>query len=193
MSYQSRIRDIQSAFVMGYHDRETCIEMFEALLKEYGFLPAEDSLDRAITNENFLALLKAAKDGNKQRMQAIEQQSQMQAHQQAVDHGMEPNHYRIADSVKQRCPVCQKPINALFNRVQSLDNQFLDVDPPRCQECMMKWVREKFGREPQMTGAAPPANQSVDFSPVSPMNASEIDFFAQYEKQLATKEDDDGA
>jgi hypothetical protein len=186
MSYQSRIRDIQSAFVMGYHDRETCIEMFESLLKEFGFLPPTESLDRAITNENFLALLKAAKDGDKQKMQALEAQAQRLA-QQALNHGIEQN-YRIADSVKQRCPVCQKPITALFNRVQSIDMQVLPVDPPRCQECMMAWVKERFD-----TSHAVRTNSSADGSPVSPMSPSELDFFAVYEKQLSTKETDDGA
>lgn len=184
MSYQSRIRDIQSAFVMGYHDRETCIEMFESLLKEFGFLPPTEAIDRAITNENFLALLKAAKDGDRQRMQALEAQTQ----QQALDHGMEQANYRIADSIKQRCPICQKPINALFNRVQSIDMQVLPVDPPRCQECMMTWVRERFD-----LSHAVRSNSNADVSPVSPMSASELDFFAVYEKQMAAKETDDGA
>ena len=187
MSYQSRIRDIQSAFVMGYHDRETCIEMFEALLKEYGFLPAEETLDRAISNENFLALLKAAKDGNRQKMQALEAQAQQQ--HLALNHGMEPSlPYR--DSVKQRCPVCQKPINALFNRVQSIDMQVLPVDPPRCQECMMEWVKERFDLAHAQRLATPNTN---DVSPVSPMSPSELDFFAAYEKQMESKETDDGA
>jgi hypothetical protein len=191
MSYQSRIRDIQSAFVMGYHDRETCIEMFEALLKEFGFLPPTESLDRAITNENFLALLKAAKDGNKTKMQQLEAQAlaqQQQLAERALNHGMEQANYRIADSVKQRCPVCQKPINALFNRVQSIDMQVLPVDPPRCQECMMAWVRERFDM-----AHAVRTNSSLDGTPVSPMSPSELDFFAVYEKQMTTKETDDGA
>jgi hypothetical protein len=188
MSYQSRIRDIQSAFVMGYHDRETCIEMFESLLKEHGFLPPTEAIDRAITNENFLALLKAAKDGNRQRMQALEAQAAQLAQQQAVDHGMEHANYRIADSVKQRCPICQKPINALFNRVQSIDMQVLPVDPPRCQECMMAWVKERFD-----VSHAIRTNANADGSPVSPMSPSELDFFAVYEKQMAAKETDDGA
>jgi hypothetical protein len=180
MSYQSRIRDIQSAFVMGYHDRETCIEMFESLLKEYGFLPPAESLDRAITNENFLALLKAAKDGDKRKMQALEAQAQMLAAQHdALNHGMEAANYRIADSVKQRCPVCQKPINALFNRVQSIDMQVLPVDPPRCQECMMAWVKERFDTTHTQRQLA-----AGDASPVSPMSPSELDFFAVYEKQM---------
>ena len=188
MSYQSRIRDIQSAFVMGYHDRETCIEMFESLLKEFGFLPPTETLDRAITNENFLALLKAAREGNKGQVQQAQQAMQQSDHA-AVNHGMEPQPpYRIADSVKQRCPVCQKPINALFNRVQSIDMQVIPVDPPRCQECMMAWVKERFD-----VSHAIRTNSAADGSPVSPMSPSELDFFAVYEKQMTAKETDDGA
>jgi hypothetical protein len=187
MSYQSRIRDIQSAFVMGYHDRETCIEMFETLLHEFGFLPPTETLDRAITNENFLALLKAAKDGDKHRMQMLD----AQAKQHALDHGMESS-YRIADSIKQRCPVCQKPIRSLFNRVQSLDNQVLPVDPPRCQECMFQWVKEHFG-EQRHSQVEAVSNASIDRSPASPMSPSEFDFFAEYEKQMAQGDDNDRA
>ena len=191
MSYQSRIRDIQSAFVMGYHDRETCIEMFESLLHEFGFLPPTETLDRAISNENFLLLLKAAKDGDRQRVQQA-QQAQQQSDHAAINHGMEPPPpFRLADSIKQRCPVCMKPINALFNRVQSIDMQSIPVDPPRCQECMMQWVKEHFGL-PQDTIIRP--NQpDRDNSPVTQMTPQELDFFAAYEKQMATKETDDGA
>lgn len=192
MSYQSRIRDIQSAFVMGYHDRETCIEMFETLLHEFGFLPPTESLDRRINNENFLLLLKAAREGNKGTVQQA-QQAMMQSDHAAINHGMEPAPpYRITDSVKQRCPVCQKPINALFNRVQSIDMQSMPVDPPRCQECMMQWVKEKFGT-PQSELTTPTPNVNRDSSPVSPMSVSEADFFAEYEKQMTVKETDDGA
>lgn len=191
MSYQSRIRDIQSAFVMGYHDRETCIEMFETLLHEFGFLPPTENLDRRISNENFLVLLKAAREGDKTRVQQA-QQAQAQSDHSAVNHGMEPRPpYRLTDSIKQRCPVCQKPINALFNRVQSIDMQSMPVDPPRCQECMMSWVKEHFGL-PQDTVLK--TNQpDRDHSPVTTMTPQEVDFFAAYEAQMATKETDDGA
>lgn len=165
MNYQSRIREIQSAFVMGYHDRETCIKMFEELLHDYNLLPKEEQLDRTITNENFLTLLKTAKDSSTvaaPQPNAIER-------------------FKIADSVKQRCPVCEKPVQALFNRVMGADREFIPVDPPRCQECMMKWVGEKFGVTP---GAKSTEPSFTDHSPASPLKLNEMDFFAEYEKQM---------
>jgi hypothetical protein len=177
MSYHSRIREIQSAFVMGYQDRETCISLFETLLHEYNLLPKEEQLDRTITNENFLALLKMAKD---HRINA-EAPANLQAQQRAT--GTEITPYRVANSVKQRCPICQKAINALFNRVQSLDNQIIPVDPPRCQECMMKWVAERFEiNKSRLSEPAPTV--TVDRTPASPMKPDEMDFFAFYEKQM---------
>src|SRR5271170_845411 len=133
MNYQGRIREIQSAFVMGYQDRETCIKMFEELLHDYELLPKDDQLDRTITNENFLHLLKAAKEHRDMPSQqrpippfgTIEALAQVN------------RPHPIADIVKQRCPVCEKHVQALFNRVQSMDQQFISVDPPRCQACMM--------------------------------------------------------
>jgi hypothetical protein len=183
MNYQGRIREIQSAFVMGYQDRETCIRMFEELLHDYKLLPAGEQLDRTITNENFLNLLKAAKDHtvNKQ----IPNSPQQPASQSLVG-AQQAAQYRLADSIKQRCPVCQQPAQALFNRVQSLDQQHIPVDPPRCQPCMMKWVEEKFGVTPHVHGklAETPSTVSRDGSPTSPMSPSEADFFAEYERQM---------
>jgi len=169
INYQARIREIQSAFVMGYHDRETCIKMFEELLHDYNLLPKEEQLDRTITNENFLTLLKTAKDSSVSRITS------------APNPGTAIERFKIADIVKQRCPICQKGINALFNRVQSLDQEFIPVDPPRCQECMMKWVEEKFGVKP---GGKTVLSNFVDRSGVSPMKPDEMDFFAEYEKQM---------
>jgi len=168
MNYQNRIREIHSAFVMGYHDLETCIAMFEELLHDYGLLPKEEQLDRTITNESFLSLLKQAKD------HTINKQSPPQT--SIVKSG----DWRLSDP-RQRCPVCQKPVNSLFNRVQSLDNQFMAVDPPRCQECMMKWVEERFGStRPKVSEP----NSLVDRSPASPLKPDELNFFAEYEKQM---------
>lgn len=190
MSYQSRLREIQSAFVMSYHDRETCIEMLETLLHEFGFLPPAEQLDRTITNENFLALLKAAKDGDKDRMQRIDAETKI--NHEPLSSGAITAQYKIADSVKQRCPVCEKPINALFNRVQTLDQHFVSIDPPRCQECMMKWVQENFGEKtaPGPTMAEQYLAQEKarmtfsDLSAASPMKPDELSFFAEYEKQM---------
>jgi hypothetical protein len=156
---------------MGFQDRETCISMFESLLHEHGLLPEGEQLDRTITNENFLALLKMARE-HRDAQKAEENLRKLTRWMEQMA-GSAP-HYRIADSVRQRCPVCQKPTSALFNRVQSLDQQMIPVDPPRCQECMGKWVEERFPHEPL----------TADGSPVNPMSPSEADFFVEYEKQM---------
>src|SRR5271157_7891 len=169
-NYQTRIREIQSAFVMGYHDRETCIKMFEELLHDYKLLPKEEQLDRTITNETFLTLLKTAKDT---------------VHRTTLPNpSLAIERFRIADAVKQRCPICEKPVNALFNRVQGLDQQSVPVDPPRCQDCMMKWVEEKFGVTPNnpKSGKSAQASLWIDVSPASPLKPDEAVFFAEYEK-----------
>lgn len=168
MSYQSRIREIQSSFVMGYADRETCISLFEQLLHEYGLLPVGEQLDRTITNENFLNLLRAAKD---HRIDAAPRGDIRQ--------------YSIAEAVRQRCPVCQQPASGVFDRVQTAD-QMIPVDPPRCKECMRKWIAEKFGTAVPKA-AEPPTTVSVDRTPASPMSASEADFFAEYERQMESR------
>jgi len=197
MSYQSRIREIQSAFVMGFQDRETCIIMFESLLHEFGLLPVEEQLDRTISNENFLALLKMAKEhrGTPDAQpidpsRKLENLREAEENLRKLTHWMErmaqgaDQRYRIADSVNRRCPVCQQPITALFNRVHSLDHQTINVDPPRCQSCMLKWVEERYGK-PANTAAMPePLTATVDGSHVSPLSSSETDFFAEYEKQM---------
>jgi hypothetical protein len=194
MNYQGRIREIQSAFVMGYQDRETCIRMFEELLHDYKLLPAGEQLDRTITNENFLNLLKAAKDHtvNKQIPSSPQQPSSPVEALEKINKALNGQDYRIANSIKQRCPVCQQPAQALFNRVQSLDQQHIPVDPPRCQPCMMTWVEEKFGVTPHIHGklAEPHSTVSRDGSPTSPMSPSEADFFAEYERQM--QEQDNG-
>lgn len=197
MSYQSRIREIQSAFVMGFQDRETCITMFESLLHEYGMLPHQEQLDRTISNENFLALLKAAKEHKgvvdaqpadpsrklENLRQAKEKLRKLTRWMERMAQNADDRHYRIADSVNRHCPVCRKPTKALFNRVQSLDQQTIPVEPPRCQDCMMKWVEERFGM-PSTTATPTPLAATVDGSPTSPMSSSEADFFAEYEKQM---------
>jgi hypothetical protein len=174
-NYQGRIREIQSAFVMGYQDRETCFRMFEELLHDYNLLPVGENLDRAITNENFLQMLKLAKD---HRAPQPAQQTQALAKQQEMDQ------YRLANAIKQRCPVCQKPAQGLYNRMQDLSQQIVPIDPPRCHACMTKWIEERFGT-PQSQAAEPAPQVAVDHSIVSPMRQDELDFFAQYEKQMS--------
>jgi hypothetical protein len=198
MSYQSRIREIQSAFMLGFQDRDTCITMFEGLLHEYGLLPPEEQIDRTITNENFLALLKAAKEHRgihdalptdpSQKLEnlkrAEENLKKLTRWMDRMARGADDQRYRIADSVNRRCPVCQQPTIALFNRVQSLDHHTVNVDPPRCQPCMMKWVEERFGTPANTVVTPAPRIATVDGSPTSPMSLSEADFFAEYEKQM---------
>src|SRR5271155_3146545 len=103
-NYQGRIREIQSAFVMNYHDRETCLRMFEELLHDYDLLPKDKQLDRAVTNESFLSMLKAAKEHRDLPPQQPASQSLVNSATAAQ--------YRIADSVKQRCPVCERQVVA---------------------------------------------------------------------------------
>jgi hypothetical protein len=195
--YQSRIREIQSAFVMQFQDRETCITMFENLLHEYGLLRMEEQLDRTITNENFLALLKMAKEHRAALpMSEIEKHLNLDDLKQAQENmrkfaqWMEKmargadQRYRIADSVNRRCPVCQQPTTALFNRVQSHDHETIGVDPPRCQPCMLKWIEERFGKPASTAITKREPVVTEDGSPVSPLRADELNFFSEYEKQM---------
>jgi len=198
MSYQSRIREIQSAFMLGFQDRLTCIQMFEGLLHEYGMLPVEEQLDRTITNENFLALLKAAKEHRgihdaqptdpNQKLEdlkrAEENLKKLTRWMERMSQSGNDQRFRIADSVNRHCPVCRQPAQALFNRVQSLDHQTIQVEPPRCQPCMMKWVEERFGTPANAVSTPAPLVTTVDGSPTSPLSTSETDFFAEYEKQM---------
>jgi hypothetical protein len=189
MSYLSRIRDIQSAFIMGFEDRDACITMFESLLHEYGLLPASEQLDRAITNESFLALLKAAREhkgtGEPQPGAGTDDLRQAQESIRRFTEWMErmaDKRYRIADSVNRVCPVCQRPTTTLFNRVQNRDHETIGVDPPRCQPCMTKWVQERYGVP--AGGEDAPKPSTADGSPVSPLRTDEADFFAEYERQM---------
>jgi len=177
-NYQGRIREIQSAFVMGYQDRDTCIRMFEELLHDYDLLPNDQQLDRAVTNESFLSMLRAAKEHRDLPPQ--------QAASQSIVNAATASQYRIADSVKQRCPVCERQVVALFNRVQTLDKETIPVDPPRCQECMMKWIEGKFA--PLKNLKPEPHYVIQDPTPASPMKPDETDFFSMYEKQMQEEE-----
>jgi hypothetical protein len=186
MTFQERIREIQSSFVMEFQDRETCIALFEDLLHEYSMLPKEEQLDRTITNENFLNLLKMAKDhrgGHNVPPDHNDPKLKMDMEESLTDLArlieQKNPHYRIADSVKQNCPMCQKPVSALFNRVQSLNQQMVPVDPPRCQACMTKWIEERAMFFSGMSANAQPVD-----SQASPMSGEEISWFASLEKQM---------
>ena len=190
--YLQRIQVIQHQFVLGMADRETSLTLFEDLLHEYGFLPVEEQLDRAITNENFLALLRMAQHKNvKSDDSKFEEKplpgSLAQASNKDLDRigdmAVMPR-YRIADSVRQNCPICKAKVGGLYNRMQGLDNQIIPVDPPRCKTCMMRWVEEYFGLGTHSKIAEPPSSMSVDNSLVKPLDEAEIDFFKQYEKQM---------
>jgi DNA-directed RNA polymerase subunit M/transcription elongation factor TFIIS len=179
--YYAKIKDIQIRFLSGDIDRETGLTMFETVLHEYGLLPQEEQLDRTITNENFLALLKMARD-----YQVREQQTDMQALDKIINQSMTNlvQQYRLADSIQQNCPICHGKSAGLYNRMQTGDNQTIPVDPPRCKSCMIKWVEEKFGMSTHSSIAAPPTTVSIDDSGVKPLDAAETDFFAEYEKQM---------
>lgn len=195
MSYQHRIREIMSSFVMGHQDRETCISRFEALMHEYQLLPVTEHIDRTISNENFLAMLKAAKEHK-----ADSHQKDMR-HAPAMDaitrlifpeHNIIPDrpghHYRIADSVTHHCPVCEKPCQGVYNSMKTLDQQVFPVDPPRCHACMVKWIEEKFGTA-VVNSSATVAKESHtaftrDTTEPGSMSPDEFDFFKQYEQEM---------
>lgn len=178
MTYSDRIKEIIQNFIMGITDRETCFQKFEDLLHEYTLLPAEESLDRGITNENFLALLKLAQKHTPQQPAAQAAQQALDAYQQALTRP----HYRISDSILQTCPVCKQKVNGIYNRMVGAEQQSIPVDPPRCKACMMKWIEEKFGGDNKPKPE--PLSLSVDTSPASPMDAAETDFFSQYEAEM---------
>lgn len=210
MSYHTRIREIMSNFVMGYQDRETCITMFEELLHEYGLLPVEEQLDRTITNENFIALLKMAREhkdpkSNRDPEASKEciacQSGECLEHKpdkkktpgehfldslQQINHliGGPPANYSLAETIKQRCPVCMQPAAGLFNRLQGMNNEVLPVDPPRCQACMMKWVEERFGTGAHSKIAQPHPSFTPDGTTPTPLSPTEFEFFQQYESEM---------
>jgi hypothetical protein len=199
MNYLDRIREIQRNFTMGFLDRESSLVLFEDLLHEYGLLPVEEQLDRTITNENFLALLRLAQEhrGAKssrdpevsKEIEPPDPTSIVKAYAKDLDRigdmmGLNRDRYRIADSIIQNCPICKAKCAGLYNRMQSLDNQVIPVDPPRCQKCMMKWVEEKFGLGVHSKVAEAPPSASIDDSLVKPLDEAETDFFKLYEKQM---------
>jgi hypothetical protein len=194
MNYHKRVREIMSGFVMGHLDRETCITQFEDLMHEYGLLPKDEQIDRTISNENFLGLLKMAKDQKDPRSNRDPEASKDMRHAPAMDaiHNLltpdvpgADQHYRIAQSVQQRCPVCQKPCEGVYNRMQTLDHQVVPVDPPRCKTCMLKWIEDTFGTGPHSNVAkAPELSFTPDITAATPLRPDEMDFFQQYEQEM---------
>lgn len=182
-SYNMRVMQIYQEFTMGISDRETSMTKFEDLLHEYGLLPLEEQLDRTITNENFIALLRMASEHRDVKSNRDPEISKDLVQNISLTKSSMP-HYRIADSITQNCPICKVKVTGLYNRMQSLDNQTIPVDPPRCKNCMMKWVEEHFGTGINSSLATPYPMVSVDDTKVTPMDANEIDFFSQYEEQM---------
>jgi len=176
-TYHTRIRQIMANFVTGNTDRETSMSEFESVLHEYGFLPKEETLDRTISNENFLALLKMAKDQKSmpgsRPPQAQQQGSVVDQWQQVVP--------KLSNIINNRCPVCMQTAQGLYNSMQDLDGKMLPVDPPRCHGCMMKWV-EKMMNQPAAPMEKP--SFSLDESIVKPLDNAEIEWFKDLEQQM---------
>jgi hypothetical protein len=196
MTYFQRIQEIQRNFVAGFLDRESSLALFEDILHEYGLLPKEEVIDRTITNENFLALLALAlqhKEPKSNRDPEVSNDPQSQAIEKYTKDlerignltglNMKNPQYRLSDSILQSCPVCKAKVTGIYNRMVGADNQTIPVDPPRCKACMMLWIQEKFGSS-QEPKHAEPASVSIDSSTVSTMDASEADFFKDFEEQM---------
>ncbi len=165
-------------FVTGNTDRETSMTQFEQVLHEYGFLPKDDSLDRTITNENFLALLKLAKDqksmpGSQALAKQQDQGNVVDQWQQVVP--------KLANIINNRCPICMQQVQGLYNSMQDVDGKMIPVDPPRCHGCMIKWV-EKMLTAPTVSSEKP--SFTLDESLVKPLDNAELDFFRDLEQQM---------
>jgi|SRR5271157_5221557 len=198
-SYNNRVKMIQLNFVKGFIDRETSFTLFEDVLHDYGLLPAEERLDRTITNDNFLSLLRMAaqqRDVKSNRDLEVSPPELAPGNQNPVKDryriagdltdqliNLSKDRYRIADSL-QNCPICKAKCSGLYNRMQGDDNTTVPVDPPRCHACMVKWVEEKFGLGAHSKIAAPAPSVTVDDSFVKPLDQAEIDWFKDLEKQM---------
>lgn len=165
-------------FVTGAIDRETSLTMFEQVLHEFGFLPKEETLDRTISNENFLSLLKMAKD--QQALPPIGDTGSIEVQGTLVDDWRKavPS---LASIITNRCPVCMNPAAGLYNSMQDLEGRKIPVDPPRCHSCMLKWV-ENMMNQPAVPVEKP--SFSLDDSIVKPLDNAELDFFKDLEKQM---------
>jgi hypothetical protein len=165
-------------FVTGAIDRETSLTMFEQVLHEFGFLPKEELLDRTISNENFLALLKMAKD---QKSLPIPTDTGSITGQGSLVDDWQKAVPRLAGIINNRCPVCMQRVQGVYSSMQDFDGRMVPVDPPRCHSCMIKWV-EKMMSQP--TAPAEKPNFSLDESVVKPLDTAELDFFKQMEKDM---------
>jgi hypothetical protein len=204
VTYHQRIRDIQRNLVMGHQDKQTCLAMFDELLHEYGLLPKEEGIDRSITDDNFLGLLKLAlnyRDPKSSRDPLVSREASnylesLKRINDMLDGGSNlaelprdpttglPIAADIAGIIKRRCPVCEEQADGLFNRVQTADSQVLPVDPPRCKECMMKWVEKEVGHSLRPKDSQAEPTVSRDDSAATPLKADEADFFAAFEDQM---------
>lgn len=174
-TYHTRIRQIMANFVTGNTDRETSMSQFEQVLHEYGFLPKEDSLDRTITNENFLALLKMAKDQKNMPGPPKLDGSVVDQWQQVVP--------KLSAIINNRCPICMQQAQGLYNSMQDIDGHMIPVDPPRCHSCMIKWVEKMMVSKSSATPSEKPSF-SLDESLVKPLDNAELDFFKDLEQQM---------
>jgi len=205
MSYHQRIREIQRNLVMGHRDKQSCLVEFEALLHEYGLLPPDEELDKAITDDNFVGLLKLAlnyRDPKSNRDPEVTKDPQANyldslnnIHKMlggGVTDGFDmipavPEAADIAGIIKRRCPVCEKQVPGIYNRVQTADRQVLPIDPPRCEQCMLKWMEKEIGyslRPKDGLAAAPEPSVSKDDSPVLGLGEGQAEFFADFERQM---------
>ncbi len=184
--WQARIREIHTSLVLGWQDRETCIEQFEQLLREHGLLPPEESVDRTITNENLIALLKMAKERKDVRPGRDPEANPCK--DIPMPEGVEPMYdlASLRNTIAGRCPVCKGKASGLYNRVRTSPfDRDTPIDPPRCHDCMMKWVQENVTDANVRSAVTPTAPRfSEDDSLVKPLDAAESEFFAPYEKEM---------
>jgi Pyruvate/2-oxoacid:ferredoxin oxidoreductase delta subunit len=171
-TFHARVAQITANFVTGQADRETSLQLFEQVLHEFGFLPKEETIDRSISNENFLSLLRMARE---QKNPASNPVQRLTDQWRAVVP-------RLAAQITNRCPVCQQQApQGLYSSMQDMDGKVVPVDPPRCHACMIKWV-EKYVEGPSIRKELP--SFSVDESTVKPLDTAETDFFKQMEKDM---------
>ncbi len=201
MTYHQRIREIQRNLVMGHRDKQTCLAEFEALLHEYGLLPDDEKLDTGISDDNLVGLLKLAlnhrdpksnrdpevsNDPTVRYLQSLKDINQMLGGGDLMQPGL-PLGADLARAIRRRCPVCQEQVPGLFNRMQTADSRVLDIDPPRCEKCMLKWLEKEHGyslRPNDALASAPEPTITRDVSPVGNFSPDESLFFLDLEEQM---------
>jgi len=166
MSYHERLQEIRRNFVMRYQDRQTCMTLFEQILWEYGMLPKEEEMDRSISDDNFLGLIKMAlahKDVHSNR-----------DHEVSKDRSYPP----------QRCPLCSKQVRQLVGSVQD-HRQIHALKPPRCESCAVRWMEENILH--YSVGSGVPKGDEFftpDATACTPLRKDEAAFFDGYEKEM---------